>query len=154
MSDTARIDKYLWAIRAYKTRSDATDACKGNKVQVNGVNAKPSKMLKAGDRISVRKGAVLYSYKVLRLLENRVGVQLVGDYAENLTPQSELDKARAPKETFFVRRERGSGRPTKKERREIDALAANLTFEPAYGLDGEVGLDADFGGDEGDYEDE
>jgi len=134
MSDTERIDKYLWAIRAYKTRSDATEACKGNKVQVNGVNAKPSKVIKPGDAISVRKGAVLYSYKVLKPLSSRVGAQAVGEYAENLTPQSELDKARAPKETFFVRRERGSGRPTKKDRREIDELAANLTFEPVGGF--------------------
>ena len=120
--DTVRIDKYLWAIRVFKTRSDATDACNGNKVQIGGVNAKPSKAVKAGDLITVRKGAVLYSYKVISTTENRMGAPLVPQYAENLTPESELEKLHAPAETFFVRRERGSGRPTKKERREMDAL--------------------------------
>ena len=93
MSDVARIDKYLWAIRVYKTRSEATEACKGNKVQVNGVAAKPSRMIKIGDMLSVRKGPVQYSFKVLKLLGNRVGAQLVPEYAENLTPESELAKA-------------------------------------------------------------
>lgn len=122
MADSVRIDKYLWAIRVFKTRSDATDACNGNKVQIGGVNAKPSKAVKAGDLITVRKGAVLYSYKVISTTENRMGAPLVPQYAENLTPESELEKLHAPAETFFVRRERGSGRPTKKERREMDAL--------------------------------
>ena len=122
MADSVRIDKYLWAIRVFKTRSDATDACNGNKVQIGGVNAKPSKAGKAGDLITVRKGAVLYSYKVISTTENRMGASLVPQYAENLTPESELEKLHAPAETFFVRRERGSGRPTKKERREMDAL--------------------------------
>ncbi len=122
MADSVRIDKYLWAIRVFKTRSDATDACNGNKVQIGGVNAKPSKAVKAGDLITVRKGAVQYSYKVISTTENRMGAALVPQYAENLTPESELEKLHAPAETFFVRRERGSGRPTKKERREMDAL--------------------------------
>ena len=122
MADSVRIDKYLWAIRVFKTRSDATDACNGNKVQIGGVNAKPSKAVKAGDLITVWKGAVQYSYKVISTTENRMGAALVPQYAENLTPESELEKLHAPAETFFVRRERGSGRPTKKERREMDAL--------------------------------
>jgi ribosome-associated heat shock protein Hsp15 len=122
MADSVRIDKYLWAIRVFKTRSDATDACNGNKVQIGGVNAKPSKAVKAGDLITVRKGAVQYSYKVISTTENRMGAALVPQYAENLTPESELENLHAPAETFFVRRERGSGRPTKKERREMDAL--------------------------------
>ena len=120
--DSVRIDKYLWAIRAYKTRSEATEACGGNKVQIGGVNAKPSKAVKVGDLITVRKGPVQYTYKVLALTENRMGAQLVPEFAENLTPESELAKLHAPAETFFVRRERGSGRPTKKDRRVMDAL--------------------------------
>ena len=119
---SVRIDKYLWSIRVYKTRSDATDACNGNKVQINGVNAKASKAVKVGDLISARKGTVLYSYKVLQLSENRMGASLVPDYAENLTPPEELAKMHAPVETFFVKRDRGAGRPTKKDRRELDAL--------------------------------
>lgn len=122
MADSVRIDKYVWAIRLYKTRSDATDACNGNKVQINGSPAKPSKAVKIGDSISVRKGSALMSYKVLQLSENRLGAKLVPEFAENTTPQSELDKLHAPVETFFVRRERGEGRPTKKERRDMDAL--------------------------------
>ena len=92
MADSVRIDKYLWAIRVFKTRGDATDACKGNKVRIGGSPAKPSKEVKPGEVIEIQKGTVRYSYRVIRLLENRVGAQLVPDYAENLTPQSELDQ--------------------------------------------------------------
>lgn len=120
--DSERIDKYLWAIRVFKTRSEATDACNGNKVQINGTNAKASKAVKTGDCVCIRKGIVQFQYKVLQLSENRMGASLVPDYAENLTPESELAKLHAPVETFFVKRDRGSGRPTKKERRELDAL--------------------------------
>ena len=122
MSDTARIDKYLWAVRVFKTRTEATDACKGNKVKVDGVAVKPSRPGKVGNTIEVRKGSVQYIYKVKALLENRVGARLVPEYAENLTPQSELDKLRAPVETFFLKRDRGMGRPTKKDRRDMDVL--------------------------------
>ena len=122
MAESVRIDKYLWAIRAFKTRTEATDACNGGKVKINGTNCKPSRPLKIGEVIEVRKGMVVFTYKVLAFLEKRVGAALVPEYAENLTPESELEKLRAPVETFFVRRERGAGRPTKKERRTIDAL--------------------------------
>ena len=122
MSDTARIDKYLWAVRVFKTRTEATDACEGNKVKVDGVAVKPSRPVKVGNTIEVRKGSVQYIYKVKALLENRVGARLVLEYAENLTPQSELDKLRAPVETFFLKRDRGMGRPTKKDRRDMDVL--------------------------------
>ena len=132
MADSTRIDKYIWAIRRFKTRSEATEACNGNKVQLSGVAAKPSKTVKAGDSISVRKGAVQYSYKVLKIAENRMGAQLVPEFAENLTPQSELDKLHAPRETFFVKRDRGSGRPTKKDRREMDALWDGIDFSSDY----------------------
>ena len=123
-----RIDKYLWAIRVFKTRTEATEACNGGKVKIGGVNAKPSKDVRPGDIISVRKGAVTFEYRVIQPLEKRVGAKLVPDYAENLTPQEELDKMRAPVETFFVTRDRGAGRPTKKERREIEQLWDSLDF--------------------------
>lgn len=123
-----RIDKYLWAIRVFKTRSEATDACNGGKVKIEGVNAKPSKNVKPGDLISVRKGVVNYEFRVLQPLEKRVGAKLVPDYAENLTPQEEIDKMRAPVETFFVVRDRGTGRPTKKDRREIEQLWDAIDF--------------------------
>ena len=124
-----RIDKYLWSIRVYKTRTDATDACKGGKVRVNGADTKPSKSVKVGDVIVARKGAVTYTYKVLELIDKRQGAKLVPRYAENLTPQEELDKLRAPVETFFLKRDRGAGRPTKKDRRQMEDLWSNLSFD-------------------------
>lgn len=128
MAEEVRIDKYLWAIRAFKTRSEAADACKGNRVKVNDADVKPSRTVKIGDRIEVRKAAVHYSWRVIGLIENRVGAQLVPQYAENLTPQSELDKLKAPVETFFVKRDRGAGRPTKKDRRTIEEMWAGIDF--------------------------
>lgn len=127
--DELRIDKYLWSIRVYKTRTDATDACKGGKVRVNGSDIKPSKGVKVGDMITARKGAVVYTYKVLELIDKRQGAKLVPRYAENLTPQEELDKLRAPVETFFLKRDRGAGRPTKKDRRQMEDLWSNLSFD-------------------------
>lgn len=124
-----RIDKYLWSIRVYKTRTDATDACKGGKVRVNGADTKPSKSVKTGDVITARKGAVTYTYKVLELIDKRQGAKLVPRYAENLTPQEELDKLRAPVETFFLKRDRGGGRPTKKDRRQMEDLWSNMSFD-------------------------
>lgn len=124
-----RIDKYLWSIRVYKTRTDATDACKGGKVRVNGGDIKPSKAVKVGDVITARKGAVTYTYKVLELVDKRQGARLVPRYAENLTSQEELDKLRAPVETFFLKRDRGAGRPTKKDRRQMEDLWSNLSFD-------------------------
>ena len=124
--DSVRIDKYLWAIRAFKTRSEATEACKGGRVKVGGLNAKPSRDVSPGEVITIRKGAITYTYKVLRPLEVRVGAKLVSDYAEDLTPEEEQARLHAPVETFFVTRERGTGRPTKKERREMDQLWENL----------------------------
>ncbi len=120
--DSVRADKYLWAIRVYKTRSEATDACSGNKVRINSVVAKPSKAVKIGDVLEVHKGPATLTYKVLQLSENRMGAQLVPDYAEDLTPESEKAKFHAPRETIVMRRDKGAGRPTKKDRRTLDAL--------------------------------
>ena len=133
--DSVRIDKYLWAIRVYKTRSDSTDACKGNKVTVGGNEVKPAREVKAGDVITVRKGPVLYTFKVLSPLEKRVGAKDVPRYAENLTPQSELDKLHAPVETFFIRRDRGAGRPTKKESRDMDTLYGSFFVDASEDAD-------------------
>ncbi len=127
--EEVRIDKYLWAIRVYKTRTDATDACKGGKVRVNGLDIKPSKTVKIGDTITARKGSVAYTYKVLALIDKRQGAKLVPNYAENLTPAEELLKLRAPVETFFLKRDRGAGRPTKKDRRQMENLWDELSFD-------------------------
>lgn len=127
--EEVRIDKYLWAIRVYKTRSEATDACNGGKVRLNEVPPKPSKTVRPGDIIVIRKGAVTYTYKVLELVDKRQGAKLVPQYAENLTPGEELEKLRAPVETFFLKRDRGAGRPTKKDRRQMDQLWDSLDYE-------------------------
>lgn len=124
--DSIRIDKYLWAIRVFKTRSEAADACNGNKVKIAGVNAKASKAVKEGDVIEVRKASAVFSYRVIKLSENRMGAQLVPQYAEDLTPESEKAKLHAPAQTIVLRRDKGTGRPTKKERRCLDALMDSL----------------------------
>ena len=129
MKMEVRIDKYLWCIRLFKSRSDATDACKGGKVKVNSADIKPSRAVVSGDLISVRKGAVCYTFRVIEPVDKRQGAALVPRYAENLTPQEELDKLRAPVETFFLKRDRGAGRPTKKERRQMDSLWDALDFD-------------------------
>ena len=120
--DSIRIDKYLWAVRYYKSRSEATEACNGNKVRINGAVAKPGKAVKVGDIVEVHKGIATLSCKVLQLSENRMGAQLVPDFAQDITPDSERAKFHAPRETIVLKREKGAGRPTKKDRRELDAL--------------------------------
>ena len=126
--ENVRLDKYLWAIRVFKTRSEATDACNGNKVKLNGVSAKPSKAVKEGDMLEIRKASALFTYRVLKLSESRMGAQLVPDYAENLTPESEMEKLHAPKETIVLQRDKGTGRPTKKDRRQLDDLMDSLDY--------------------------
>ena len=120
--DEVRIDKFLWSIRAFKTRSEATDACNGGKIRLNGGDVKPSKLVHRGDEIVVRKPPVTYTYKVKELVDKRQGAKLVSDFVENLTPEEELQKLHAPVETFFLKRDRGPGRPTKKDRRQMEAL--------------------------------
>jgi ribosome-associated heat shock protein Hsp15 len=125
----SRLDKYLWAIRVFKTRSDAADACKSGKVKVNDMEAKSSREVKQGDTISVRKVNVIFQFRVVAPVENRQPAKLVAEYAINITPQSELDKLNVPRETLHLVRERGTGRPTKKDRREMDDLIENLWDE-------------------------
>ena len=120
--EDVRLDKYLWAVRIFKTRSDAADAVRNNRVLVNGSYAKPSREVREGDIITVKRMPVTYQYKVLDLVSSRQPAKNVPNYCLNITPQEELDKLTVPRETIFVFRERGTGRPTKKERREIDAL--------------------------------
>ena len=127
-----RIDKYLWSIRVYKTRTEATTACNGGKVRLNGADTKPSKLVTVGDTIVVRKGPVTYTFKVLQLIDKRQGAKLVPQYAENLTPEEEMAKLHAPVETFFLKRDRGAGRPTKKDRRQMDDLWEFLSDVPDF----------------------
>ena len=124
-----RLDKYLWAVRVFKTRSDAADAIRNNRVLVNNAYAKPSREVKEGDVISVKRMPVTYQYKVLGLVSSRQGAKNVPQFCLNITPEEELQKLSAPRETIFVFRERGTGRPTKKERRDIDALMEDFYLD-------------------------
>jgi len=121
MAKSVRIDKYLWAVRLYKTRTLATEACKKGKVSVDDMPAKPSRTVSAGDVIEVRKMPVVYSYRVKDPIEKRVGAKIVDQYVEDVTPQEELQKLDM-QDDFFIKRDRGAGRPTKKERRLLDDI--------------------------------
>ena len=137
MSNDIRLDKYLWAVRIFKTRSDAADAIRQNRVMVNDAYAKPSREVKIGDMVTVRRERITYSYKVLDLVSSRQPAKNVPMYYLNCTPQEELDKLNVPHETIFVFRDRGTGRPTKKERRDIDALMDGFYFDDDYAEDDE-----------------
>ena len=121
MAKSVRIDKYLWAVRIYKTRTLATEACRKGKVSVDDMPAKPSRMVTTGDVIEVKKMPVLYSYQVLDPIEKRVGAKIVDQFVENITSEEEMHKLEL-QDDFFVKRDRGAGRPTKKERRLLDDI--------------------------------
>ncbi len=114
-----RIDKYLWSVRLYKTRSLAKKACESGKIQLNGTPAKPSRVVSTGDTIGVKQAPIIKKYKVLKVISNRVGAKLIPDILEDITPESEISKLIAAK-SQTVWRDRGAGRPTKKERRDIN----------------------------------
>ncbi|MGB4204431.1 MAG: RNA-binding S4 domain-containing protein [Bacteroidales bacterium] len=122
MSDTVRIDKWLWSIRIYKTRNQASEACRAGKVKINGIAVKPSREVKAGDIIVINLSPLTKTVEVVEAIKNRVGAKLVPQFANDLTPQEEYDKVKLINEMNFERRDRGSGRPTKKQRRLIDYL--------------------------------
>ncbi len=123
-----RLDKYLWAVRIFKTRSDAADAARNNRVLINDAYSKPSREVKVGDVITVKKMPVIYTFRVKELVSSRLGAKLVPDYCQNITPQAELDKLLTPRETIFIARDRGTGRPTKRDRREIDDLMEDMLY--------------------------
>ncbi len=118
----ARIDKWLWAARIFKTRSIAADACKNGRVMVGGTTVKPSRMLKAGETVHVRKPPVTYSFKVLKTIEQRVGAKLLPEIYENVTAPDQYELLEMNRISGFVDRARGTGRPTKKDRRAMDAF--------------------------------
>ena len=118
-----RIDKWLWATRIFKTRTIALEECNKNRVTVNDAPAKPSRMIRVGDIISVRKPPVTYSFKVLGLTSNRIGAKLVPEYVENITPPEQYEILNLQKISGFVDREKGTGRPTKKDRRDLDEFS-------------------------------
>jgi len=117
-----RIDKWLWAVRVYKTRTLAADACKSGKVTLNDRPTKPSHEIKTGDILHIRIAELNKTIKVIGLLENRVSAKLVANFAEDLTPPEEYKKLENKKDGFIIRRSKGTGRPTKKERRDIEGF--------------------------------
>ncbi|MGM9689248.1 MAG: RNA-binding S4 domain-containing protein [Bacteroidaceae bacterium] len=132
----ARLDKWLWAARVFKTRSIAADACKNGRVTIGGVKQKASKMIKEGDIIEVRKPPITYSFKVLKAIQNRVGAKLVPEVLENVTTKEQLELLEMNRIGGFIGRARGTGRPTKKERRELDDF-----IQPAFFGDFDFDLD-------------
>ena len=116
----ARIDKWLWAARIFKTRTIAADAIKNGRVTIQGVNVKPSRMVKEGEVVSVRKPPITYSFKILKTIEQRVGAKLLPEIYENVTPSDQYELLEMNRISGFVDRQRGTGRPTKKERRALD----------------------------------
>ena len=127
-----RIDKWLWAMRIFKTRTISTEACKKGRVTVGdvpGVVVKPSRLIKVGDQINVRKPPVTYSFLVKALSENRLGAKLVPDYLENITPKSQYDLLDVVKISGFVDRRKGLGRPTKREGRELKRFSEEMADE-------------------------
>lgn len=124
-----RLDKWLWAVRLFKTRSIAAEACKKGRVMIKEIPAKPSRMIKTGDVVQVRKPPVTYSFEVLDVTENRMGAKLVPLFMKNVTPASELQILELSKATGFIDRARGTGRPTKKDRRDLDQFSEDYMFD-------------------------
>ncbi|HET6555977.1 MAG TPA: RNA-binding S4 domain-containing protein [Prolixibacteraceae bacterium] len=120
MAEGIRIDKWLWAVRLYKTRTLASEECKKGKVTINGMAVKPSREVKEGETIQVRRPPITRSYKVIALTENRMPAKMVPEFMVETTPASELEILEVQKHMSFFNRERGTGRPTKKERRDMD----------------------------------
>lgn len=116
----ARIDKWLWASRIYKTRTLAADACKNGRVTINGAQAKPSRTVKPGDEVGVKKAPITYTFRVKQTIEKRVGARLVPEVLENITAPEQYEILELSRISGFVDRARGTGRPTKKERRALD----------------------------------
>ena len=128
----ARIDKWMWAVRIFKTRTIAAEACKKGRVMLNGAQAKAARMVKPGDVIQVKKPPITYSFKVLQTIEKRVGAKLVAEMMENVTTPDQYELLEMSKISGFVDRARGTGRPTKKERRSLDAFAMEEADVPQF----------------------
>ena len=134
----ARIDKWLWAARIFKTRSIAAAACKKGQVSMSGTQLKASRMIKAGDVVSVRKAPITYSFRVLQPIERRVGAKLIPEILENITTPDQYELLEMSKISGFVGRAKGTGRPTKKERRSLDDFQSEV---PEFFGDFEFDLD-------------
>ena len=138
MSDgEARIDKWLWAARIFKTRTIAADACKNGRVTLKGERVKPSRNIKVGDVIDVRKPPLTYTFRVKRAIENRVGAKLVPEIMENITSPDQYELLEMTRISGFVNRAKGTGRPTKKDRRMIDDFTDPVFFDSDFDFDDE-----------------
>jgi ribosome-associated heat shock protein Hsp15 len=131
----ARIDKWLWAARIYKTRTLAADACKNGRVTINGSQVKPSRTVKAGDKVGVKKSPITYTFLVKQPIEKRVGARLLPEILENITSPEQYELLEMSKISGFVDRARGTGRPTKKDRRAMDQFAAEDAVPVFFGFD-------------------
>lgn len=138
-----RIDKWLWAMRVFKTRTIATEACKKGRVMMGGVPVKPSRAIKEGDIIEVRKPPITYTFRVKATTQNRLGAKLVPDYLENITPQSQYDLLEMTRISGFVDRRKGLGRPTKRDSREMSRFKED-SYADTYFLDWEDDDEEDF----------
>ena len=145
MTETARIDKWLWAARIFKTRSIAADACKNGRVVVNSANVKPSRPLKVGEVVHVRKPPITYSFRVLKCIEQRVGAKLIPEIYENVTDPKQYELLEMSRISGFIDRQRGTGRPTKKDRRAMDAFTDPAIF--GFGMDEDDDDEFNFGED-------
>lgn len=123
----ARIDKWLWAARIFKTRSLAADACKSGRITLNGVQVKPSRTVKEGDEVGVKKSPVTYTFRVKQAIEKRVGAKLLPDILEDITTPEQYEILEMQRISGFVGRAKGTGRPTKKDRRALDDFAQNAS---------------------------
>lgn len=130
-----RIDKWMWATRIFKTRTIATEACKKNRIAINGVNVKASRMIKVGDVIQVRKPPITYSFKVLGLTERRMGAKLVPEYLENVTTPDQYELLEMNRISGFVDRSKGMGRPTKKDRRDMQEFTGTSYMNDGFDFD-------------------
>ena len=139
----ARVDKWLWAARIFKTRSIAAEACKKGRVSINGAAAKASRTVRAGDVVSVRKPPVTFSFRVLQPIEKRVGAKFVPDVLVNITPPDQYELLEMNRISGFVDRAKGQGRPTKKDRRDLTDFTG---LEPTDSFD----FDFDFGSEDSD----
>ncbi len=135
MKNEVRIDKWLWAMRVFKTRTIATEACKKGRVMMNGNILKPSRTIKIGDIIDVKKPPITYTFRVLALTENRLGAKLVPDYLENITPKAQYDILEMSRISGFIDRQKGLGRPTKRDAREMANFRRQAFSADSFFLD-------------------
>lgn len=127
--EEVRIDKWLWSVRVFKSRTLAVETCKKNRVMIDNISVKASRTIKVGDVVQVKKPPVVFSFKVLKLADKRMGAKLVPEFMENVTSPDQYEILELNKISGFVDRQRGAGRPTKKDRRDLESFTGNINFD-------------------------